>query len=221
MDIEIEASWKKVLSSVVAEKWFEKLRDFVRKEYLSKTIYPQPKNLFAAFNKTPFEKVSVVILGQDPYHGTGQAHGLCFSVPQGVPLPPSLRNIFKEISADIGIEKDYTNGNLDGWAEQGVLLLNAVLTVEKDKAASHAGQGWELFTDEVIKKISSEKEHCVFILWGTYARKKKELIDSSKHLVLESAHPSPLSAHNGFFGNKHFSQTNTYLKNHSKKEIVW
>lgn len=221
MNIKIESSWKKVLSNYFKTESFKKLRKFIRKEYMNKTIYPVPKNLFSAFDYTPFEKVSVIILGQDPYHNPNQAHGLSFSVQDNIKLPPSLQNIYKEIESDLGVKKDFNNGNLTNWAQQGVLLLNAVLSVEKNKPNSHTGKGWEGFTNEVIKKISSEKEHCVFLLWGKYAEQKKILIDSNKHLILISSHPSPFSAHLGFMGNKHFSQTNTYLKQHQKKEINW
>ena len=223
MKVNIESSWKRALKGYFSTPNFANLTDFVRSEYQDpkKTIYPQPRDLFNAFNQTPFDQVSVVILGQDPYHNPGQAHGLCFSVRGGVTPPPSLKNVYKEIAADIGIQKDTANGDLTDWASQGVLLLNAVLSVEKNKPASHAGRGWEDFTDKVIKKLSDEKEHLVFMLWGNYAKKKGEVIDRSKHLVLEAAHPSPFSAHNGFFGCKHFSKTNAYLTEHGTKEIGW
>ena len=221
MKVDIEPSWKKVLQEYFETDAWKKLTDFVRKEYQTKTIYPHPKNIFNAFNSTPFDKVSVVIIGQDPYHNPGQAHGLCFSVQDGITPPPSLKNIYKEIYDDTGIHKDFSSGNLSSWAQQGVLLLNSVLSVEKNKPTSHAGKGWEEFTDFVIQKISDEKDHCIFLLWGNYAQQKGSIIDRSKHLVLESAHPSPFSAHRGFFGNKHFSQTNAYLKKHGKKEIQW
>ncbi len=221
MNVIIEPSWKKILQEYFKTDAWKNLTDFVRKEYQTKTVYPHPKNIFNAFNSTPFNKVSVVIIGQDPYHNPGQAHGLCFSVQDGVTPPPSLKNIYKEIQDDLGIQKDFSSGNLSSWTQQGVLLLNSVLTVEKNKPASHAGKGWEDFTTYVIQKISDEKEHCVFLLWGNYAKQKGAIIDRSKHLVLESAHPSPFSAHHGFFGNKHFSQTNAYLKKHGKKEIQW
>ncbi len=191
----------------------------MKKEYLSATVYPPPKFVFHAFELCPFEKVEVVILGQDPYHGPGQAHGLSFSVPEKVRIPPSLQNIYKEIMSDVGGTIPIS-GNLEHWARQGVLLLNATLTVRAHQAGSHQHKGWEEFTDAVIRTISEKKEHVVFILWGRYAREKKRLIDSSKHLILESAHPSPFSA-TAFFGNKHFSKTNEYLKKWGKKEIGW
>lgn len=220
-DVVIEASWKKELDDVFATESFGDLTDFVKKEYLSKTVYPHPKNIFKAFELTPFNKVSVVILGQDPYHGAGQAMGLSFSVPDGVPVPPSLKNMYKEIESDIGTKKDFTNGSLESWATQGVFLLNAILSVVASTPASHQGKGWEAFTDAVIKRISEKHEHVVFMLWGNFARSKKGLIDESKHLVLEAPHPSPFSAHTGFLGCKHFSLCNHYLKQHGKKEIVW
>ena len=189
-------------------------------EYISKTIYPKPTDVFNAFNKTPFDKVKVVILGQDPYHGKGQAHGLSFSVPKGITAPPSLRNIFTELKNDIGKEIPQ-DGDLTNWAEQGVLLLNAILTVVANSPASHHNMGWEDFTDTVIKTISDKKENIVFILWGAYAQKKKSLIDTQKHLVIESPHPSPFSADRGFFGSKPFSKTNEYLKSKGETEINW
>lgn len=221
MNVHIEQGWKNILAEVFNQKFFKELITFIRHEYMTKTIYPEAENIFHAFNKTPFHKVSVVIIGQDPYHNPEQAHGLCFSVTNSVTPPPSLKNIYKEIENDLDIHKDFTNGNLESWAHQGVLLLNSVLTVEKNKPGSHTNKGWEKFTDAVIKKISDEKEHCVFILWGKYAQQKGVLIDRTKHLLLESAHPSPFSAHRGFLGNKHFSQTNAYLKKHGKQEIAW
>ena len=223
MKVNIESSWNRALQDYLKTPEFQALADFVRTAYQDPhtTIYPQPKNLFNAFNQTPFDQVSVIILGQDPYHNPGQAHGLCFSVRGGVTPPPSLKNVYKEIATDIGIQKDTTNGDLTDWTTQGVLLLNAVLSVEKNKPASHAGRGWEDFTDEVIKKLSDEKEHLVFMLWGNYAKKKGAVIDRSKHLVLEAAHPSPFSANNGFFGCQHFSKANAYLKEYGKKEINW
>lgn len=220
MDVEIEDSWKKVLNEEFEKDYFQKLSKKVRDAYTSKTVYPPPKLVFNAFAHCPFEKVKVVILGQDPYHGPGQAMGLSFSVPGGVKTPPSLQNIYKEIAADIG--KDIpNNGNLEHWAKQGVLLLNATLTVEAGQAGSHQGLGWEEFTDTVIQKLSDEKEHIVFMLWGNYAKKKGATIDRSKHLVLEAAHPSPLSAYNGFFGCKHFSKANKYLKDNNLPQIEW
>ncbi len=213
--------WKKVLHAYTSFDILHVIMQKIENIYKEKQIFPLRKNLFYAFSLTSFENINVVILGQDPYHGPGQAHGLAFSVPDGVTPPPSLKNIYKEIEADIGIKKDFTNGNLEHWAIQGVFLLNSILSVESGKPASHRNIGWEDFTDYVIKKISDEREHIVFILWGNYARGKKDLIDTEKHLVLESPHPSPFSAHSGFFGSKHFSQCNTYLKNHGKKEILW
>ena len=200
--------------------YFLKLTDFVRTEYRTTTIYPPGRLIFNAFDLCPFDRVKVVIIGQDPYHGPGQAHGLCFSVNDGIAYPPSLVNIFKEIKADIGTEPP-TTGNLTRWARQGVLLLNATLTVRAHQAGSHQNKGWELFTDAVIRLLAEEKEHLVFILWGAYAQRKGAFIDRSRHLVLTSAHPSPLSAYNGFFGNHHFSRTNAYLEEHGETGIVW
>ena len=196
------------------------MTDFVRQEYTTKQIFPPGKLIFHAFEQSPFDKTKVVILGQDPYHGPGQAHGLCFSVPDGIDLPPSLQNIFKEISGDLGLPTP-SNGNLDRWAAQGVLLLNATLTVQANRAGSHQNKGWEIFTDRVIRILAEEKEHLVFILWGSFAQKKGEFIDRGRHLVLSSPHPSPLSSYRGFFGNKHFSRTNEYLKLHNIKPIEW
>ncbi len=202
------------------KEYFLKLTDFVRTEYRTTTIYPPGRLIFNAFDLCPFDRVKVVIIGQDPYHGPGQAHGLCFSVNDGIAYPPSLVNIFKEIKADIGTEPP-TTGNLTRWARQGVLLLNATLTVRAHQAGSHQNKGWELFTDAVIRLLAEEKEHLVFILWGAYAQRKGAFIDRSRHLVLTSAHPSPLSAYNGFFGNHHFSRTNAYLEEHGETGIVW
>lgn len=221
MDVKIEDSWKKILDEYFGRDEFKTLADFVREEYQNKTIYPKPADIFRAFELTPFDQVKVVILGQDPYHGPGQAHGLCFSVQDEITPPPSLKNIYKEIESDIGIKKDFEKGNLEDWAQQGVFLLNAILTVERAKPASHHKKGWEEFTDYVIKKLSDERENLVFILWGNYARGKVGLIDFEKHLILESPHPSPFSANNGFFGCKHFSKANEYLKEHGKGEIMW
>lgn len=220
-EVNIEAEWKEAIGQFFTTPVWEELAEFTRREYKNRKIYPNPKDIFKAFSLTPFSKVKVVILGQDPYHGAGQAHGLCFSVPERVPLPPSLQNIYKEIESDLKIKKDFKNGNLEDWAKQGVFLLNAILTVVASTPASHQGKGWEEFTDYVIKTISDKRENIVFILWGNYARSKKSLIDASKHLVLESPHPSPFSAHNGFFGSKPFSQCNTYLKEHRETEIRW
>jgi len=221
MQINIEPSWRKILEPYFKSDDWKNLANFVRQEYLTKTIYPHPKNIFNAFNSTPFNKVKVVIIGQDPYHNPGQAHGLCFSVPDGVTPPPSLKNIYKEIENDLRIKKDFTKGTLTNWSKQGIFLINAVLTVQKNQAGSHAKKGWEEFTDEVIKQLSSKKENLVFLLWGNYAKQKGLLIDHNKHLILESAHPSPFSAYNGFFDCKHFSQTNIYLKQNNLLEIQW
>ncbi|MCI5663674.1 MAG: uracil-DNA glycosylase [Mediterranea sp.] len=220
MNVQIEESWKRHLQPEFDKDYFLKLTDFVRTEYRTATIYPPGRLIFNAFDLCPFDRVKVVIIGQDPYHGPGQAHGLCFSVNDGIAYPPSLVNIFKEIKADIGTEPPAT-GNLTRWARQGVLLLNATLTVRAHQAGSHQNKGWELFTDAVIRLLAEEKEHLVFILWGAYAQRKGAFIDRSRHLVLTSAHPSPLSAYNGFFGNHHFSRTNTYLEEHGETGIVW
>ena len=220
MNVRIEESWKQKLTPEFEKDYFIKLTEFVRAEYASKTIYPPAKQIFNAFDHCPFDDVKVVIIGQDPYHGPGQAHGLCFSVAEGVPNPPSLQNIFKEIMSDLGKPLP-ANGDLTRWARQGVLLLNATLTVQAHQAGSHQRKGWEEFTDAAIRLLAEEREHLVFILWGAYAQKKGAFIDRSKHLVLASAHPSPLSAYNGFFGNKHFSRTNEYLKAHGIAEIEW
>ncbi|WP_430973281.1 uracil-DNA glycosylase [Sunxiuqinia rutila] len=220
MDVKMEASWKNVLADEFEKDYFEKLSSFVHEEYRSQSIYPPAKLIFNAFDQCPFDQLKVVILGQDPYHGPGQAHGLCFSVNDGIRFPPSLRNIFKELQQDVG--KDIpTSGNLTSWAKQGVLLLNATLTVRAGQAASHQKKGWETFTDAVIHRINEEKEHVVFILWGNYAIRKGEFIDQSKHLVLTSVHPSPLSASRGFFGNKHFSRTNAFLEQHHLLPVNW
>ena len=220
MNIKIESSWKTALKDEFEKSYFKELSEFVRGEYLKGKVFPPPKLVFNAFDTCPFDTVKVVILGQDPYHGLGQAHGLCFSVPETVAVPPSLQNVYKEIVSDVGGVIP-THGNLEHWAKQGVLLLNATLTVRAHTAGSHQGRGWEQFTDAVIKTLSDKKENLVFLLWGNYAKKKSELMDWKKHLVLESAHPSPFSASNGFFGCKHFSQTNGYLINHGVEEIKW
>lgn len=220
-DVKIEASWKKVLSDEFGTEYFKHLSSFVRDEYLTHTIYPSPKDVFRAFDMCPFDKAKVVIIGQDPYHGHKQANGLCFAVHEGITVPPSLKNIFKEIESDLGIKPDVTNGDLTRWAEQGVLLLNATLTVRANTPGSHQDKGWEEFTDAAIRKLSDEREHLVFILWGNYAKKKGAVIDRTKHLVLEAQHPSPFSAYNGFFGCKHFSKTNEYLREHGLDEINW
>lgn len=219
-DIQLESSWKKGLGAALEQPYFRELIDFVKAEYRTHTIFPKGKDIFRALDTTPLHRVRVVILGQDPYHGPGQANGLCFSVAPGIPLPPSLRNILKEINADLGIPIP-THGDLSAWAQQGVLLLNATLTVRAHQAASHQGRGWEVFTDAVIGEVSAYCDHVVFMLWGSYARKKATLVDLQKHLVLESPHPSPLSAHRGFFGNGHFSKANTYLQEHGHEAIRW
>ncbi|MCD5389864.1 MAG: uracil-DNA glycosylase [Candidatus Pacebacteria bacterium] len=221
MNVDIEKGWEKVLKNYFEMKSWSKLTDFIQTEYKTKNIYPEQKDIFHAFNSTLFNEVSVIILGQDPYHNPGQAHGLSFSTPDEVKVPPSLKNIYKEIDSDLNIKKDINLGNLESWSKQGVLLLNSVLTVEENKPGSHRKHGWEEFTDYVIQKISDEHNHCVFLLWGNYAKQKGSIIDREKHLVLESTHPSPFSAYNGFFGSRHFSQTNTYLKKHGKNEINW
>ena len=220
MEVKIEKSWKEVLQTEFDKPYFENLVGFVKQEYASRTIFPPAGQIFNAFNTCPFNNVKVVILGQDPYHGPRQAHGLCFSVNDGIQFPPSLQNIFKEINSDLGIPMP-KSGNLTRWAEQGVLLLNATLTVRASQAGSHQGRGWEEFTDAVIKIISEKSENVVFILWGSYAIKKKALIDASKHCILTAPHPSPLSSYRGFFGCKHFSQTNTYLTSKGKTPIEW
>ena len=220
MNVKIEQSWKDALGSEFNKDYFIKLTDFVRGEYLSgKTVFPEPKNIFNAFNLCPLNQVKVVIIGQDPYHEPGQAHGLCFSVLPPTPLPPSLQNIYKEIESDIG-KKSVTNGDLTFWATQGVLLLNSTLTVQAHLAASHAGRGWEQFTDAVIRVLST-RENIVYILWGSFAQKKASFVDENKNLILKSAHPSPLSAYRGFFGNHHFSRTNDYLIQCGKTPIDW
>jgi uracil-DNA glycosylase len=220
MDVKIETSWKSKLKDEFDKEYFIKLTEFVKQEYKVKTIFPPGSLVFNAFNLCPFQKLKAVIIGQDPYHGPGQAHGLCFSVKDGVNFPPSLINIFKEIEFDLGINKPL-NGNLERWAAQGVLLLNATLTVREHQAGSHQKKGWEQFTDSVINIVNNEKQNIVFFLWGAYAQKKGESIDRSKHLVLESVHPSPLSAPRGFFGNKHFSRCNEYLKENGIEPIDW
>lgn len=219
-DIKMEPSWKEHLIEEFGKEYFRALTDFVKKEYASKTIYPSPKFIFRAFEMCPFDAVKVVILGQDPYHGKGQANGLSFSVNDGVVLPPSLQNIFKEIESDTGMSVEKT-GNLDRWARQGVLLLNATLTVEDSHPGSHQKKGWEEFTDRVIQLLSEKKSNLVFVLWGRYAQEKGAHIDTNKHLVLKSPHPSPFSAYSGFFGCKHFSKANEYLQSHGQKEIDW
>ncbi len=220
MEVNIEESWKRHIGDEFGKKYFADLTDFVREEYRRGTCYPPGRLIFNAFNLCPFDKVKVVIIGQDPYHEPGQAQGLCFSVNDGVPFPPSLVNIFKEIESDTGTPVPMS-GSLVRWAEQGVLLLNATLTVRAHAAGSHQRRGWEEFTDAVIKALSRDREHLVFILWGSYAQGKAQLIDTAKHLILKSPHPSPLSAHRGFFGNHHFSLTNAYLEKNGIEPIKW
>ena len=220
MNVQIEDGWKQALAPEFEKPYFKQLTDFVRLEYHTTTVYPPGRLIFNAFNLCPFDKVKVVIIGQDPYHGPGQAHGLCFSVNDGVPFPPSLQNIFKEIHDDLGSPIP-ASGNLTRWAEQGVLLLNATLTVRARQAGSHQGHGWETFTDAAIRVLAESREHLVFILWGSYAQKKGAFIDRQKHLVLTSVHPSPLSAYHGFFGNKHFSRANAYLVEHGETPVRW
>jgi uracil-DNA glycosylase len=219
MDVKIEASWKKHLEEEFGKEYFKELTDFVREEYKTKKVYPPPKDVFRAFELTPFDKVKVVILGQDPYHGAGQAHGLSFSVKHGVQTPPSLQNIFKEIESDLGKPAN-RDTDLSRWAKQGVLLLNATLTVRAAAAGSHQGKGWEEFTDAAIKALNDKRENLVFILWGNYAKQKGQFLDFSKHLIIESAHPSPFSAPK-FFGSKPFSKTNEYLMEHGAIPIEW
>lgn len=221
MEVHIDPSWKVRLAKEFEKPSFKELAEFVKKEYAHESVYPAPKYIFRAFDLCPFEKVKVVILGQDPYHGPKQANGLCFAVEEGVPLPPSLKNIFKEIESEYGTTMIHRSGDLTRWAKQGVLLLNATLTVQAHLAGSHQGKGWETFTDASIKALSEEREHLVFILWGNYAKKKGAYIDRTKHLVLESAHPSPLSAYGGFFGNGHFKKANEYLTAHGRASIDW
>jgi len=220
MEVKIEDTWKIKLKEEFEKNYFIRLTEFVREEYKATTIYPPASLIFNAFNLCPFESTRAVIIGQDPYHGPGQAHGLCFSVREGVGFPPSLINIFKEIELDLEYKKPFS-GNLERWARQGVLLLNATLTVRAHQAGSHERKGWEQFTDAVINSINSEKQNIVFFLWGAYAQKKGEAIDRSRHLVLESVHPSPLSASRGFFGNRHFSKCNEYLINNGITPIDW
>lgn len=221
MNVKIDNSWREHIGAEFEKPYFSALTDFVRHEYTTTTCYPPGSLIFNAFNLCPFDRVKVVIIGQDPYHEPGQAQGLSFSVPEGVPFPPSLQNIFKEIQLDLGKPMPPT-GDLTRWAEQGVLLLNATLTVRAHQAASHQRHGWEQFTDAAIRALNAERENLVFILWGGYARSKAQLIDRSRHLVLESVHPSPLSANRGgWFGNHHFSQCNVYLREHGEQEIDW
>lgn len=220
MQIKIEPSWQKVLESEFSKPYFTDLVAFVKNEYANHTVFPAGKNIFAAFDHTPFDNVNVVLIGQDPYHGEGQANGLCFSVNENTKLPPSLKNIFKEIANDLGKESP-KNGNLERWAKQGILMLNATLTVRANNPGSHQKKGWENFTDAVISILSEQKKDIVFILWGAYAQKKGEIIDKTKHFVIESAHPSPFSADRGFFGSKPFSKTNQFLLQKKLKQIDW
>lgn len=221
MEVRLEPSWKEKLKGEFEKPYFQELTSFIKGEYAKSSVYPHPKNIFRAFDLCPFGSVKVIILGQDPYHGKGQANGLSFAVEKGVRLPPSLQNIFKEIQSDIGKALIHTDGDLSRWATQGVLLLNATLTVKAETAGSHQGKGWEEFTDAVIKVLSEEREHLVFILWGNYAKAKGAHIDRTKHLVIESPHPSPFSAFSGFFGSKPFSRANAYLITQGKSPIDW
>ncbi len=221
MEVKIEPTWKKILEDEFGKEYFAALTAFVKDEYKKGAVYPPPKNIFRAFGLTPFDKVKVVILGQDPYHGAGQANGLCFAVGDGVALPPSLQNIYKELESDLGHKVAQKTGDLERWAKQGVLLLNATLTVRANTAGSHQKKGWEDFTDAAIKALSDKREHVVFILWGNYAKAKGAHIDRAKHCCLESPHPSPFSARSGFFGSKPFSKTNAYLKSTNQTPINW
>lgn len=221
MKVSIHQSWKEVLQEEFSKPYFEQLVLFVKREYSENICYPKGQQIFSAFNHCPLPEVKVVIIGQDPYHGEGQANGLCFSVHDGIPHPPSLVNIFRELNTDLGVPYPLS-GNLERWASQGVLLLNATLTVRANSAGSHQKQGWETFTDAVIKAVSAHCNHVVFMLWGGYAKEKAKLIDPTKHCILTTGHPSPLSANRGYwFGNKHFSQANAYLKANGKNEIIW
>ena len=221
MNVSIHQSWKEVLQEEFSKPYFEQLVLFVKREYSENICYPKGQQIFSAFNHCPLPEVKVVIIGQDPYHGEGQANGLCFSVHDGIPHPPSLVNIFRELNTDLGVPYP-PSGNLERWASQGVLLLNATLTVRANSAGSHQKQGWETFTDAVIKAVSTHCNHVVFMLWGGYAKEKAKLIDPAKHCILTAGHPSPLSANRGYwFGNKHFSQANAYLKANGKNEIIW
>lgn len=221
MKVSIHKSWKEVLQEEFSKPYFEQLVLFVKREYSENICYPKGQQIFSAFNHCPLPEVKVVIIGQDPYHGEGQANGLCFSVHDGIPHPPSLVNIFRELNTDLGVPYPLS-GNLERWASQGVLLLNATLTVRANSAGSHQKQGWETFTDAVIKAVSAHCNHVVFMLWGGYAKEKAKLIDPAKHCILTAGHPSPLSANRGYwFGNKHFSQANAYLKANGKNEIIW
>lgn len=220
MKVDIETSWKEILKDEFEKDYFRNLFDFVESEYQTQTVYPPKEKVFSAFEFTPFNQVKVVLIGQDPYHGSKQANGLCFSVSDGIPHPPSLKNIFKEVNSDIK-PNDLRSGNLENWAKQGVLLLNTTLTVRASQAGSHQKKGWEEFTDAVIQKLAHEKENLVFILWGSQAQKKGKMIDEDKHCVIKSVHPSPLSSYRGFFGSQPFSKTNSFLKSIGKEEIEW
>ena len=220
MNVKIADDWREILAPEFEKPYFERLVSFVRDEYAARRIYPRGSNIFRAFDKCPFSRLKVVIIGQDPYHGPGQANGLCFSVGDGVPFPPSLQNIFKEVQDDTGATIPLS-GNLDRWAEQGVLLLNAVLTVREHEAASHAGQGWETFTDAVVRAIAERKEGIVYMLWGSYAQRKGAIADPARNLILKAVHPSPLSAYRGFFGCRHFSSANAYLQQRGEEPVVW
>ena len=219
-DVRIAEDWKAILAEEFSKPYFDELVGFVKQEYSSGVVFPEPRNIFRAFDKCPFDRLKVVIIGQDPYHGEGQANGLCFSVGEGVAFPPSLQNILKEVADDVGSPIP-VSGELDRWAEQGVLLLNAVLTVRAHEAASHAGRGWERFTDAVVRAIAERKEGVVYMLWGNYAQKKGSIADKQRNLILRAVHPSPLSAYRGFFGCKHFSAANRYLLSMGKEPIVW
>lgn len=220
-DVRLDPTWKAVLADEFSKEYMLSLKTFLlQRKKNGAVVYPPGSQIFSALDHTPFDKVKVVILGQDPYHGPGQAHGLCFSVLPGVATPPSLQNIYKEIEKDLGIRQP-PHGCLSAWAEQGVLLLNSVLTVEAAQAGSHQGKGWEMFTDRIVSELNQQREHLVFLLWGSYAQKKGSIIDRSRHLVLESPHPSPLSAHRGFLGNRHFSQANIYLAEHGEAPVNW
>ncbi len=220
MDVKIEQSWKEALQNEFEKDYFVNLTAFVRSEYTSKLVFPEAKNIFAAFDSCPFDKVKVVIIGQDPYHNVGQAHGLCFSVNDGIDFPPSLLNIFKEIERDLQLPMP-KSGSLIRWAEQGVLLLNATLTVEAHKAGSHQGKGWEVFTDAVIRALNEKREGIAYMLWGNFAQQKASVVDATRNLILKSVHPSPLSAYRGFIGCGHFSAANNYLRMNNKQEINW
>ena len=219
-EVRIAEDWKAVIGGEFSKPYFEELISFVKQEYATSQVFPAGRNIFRAFDKCPFDNVKVVIIGQDPYHGDGQANGLCFSVNDGVPFPPSLKNIFKEVYDDVGTPIP-ASGDLDRWAEQGVLLLNSVLTVKAHNAASHAGRGWEIFTDAVVRAIAERKQGVVYMLWGSYAQRKGAMVNPQENLILHSVHPSPLSAYRGFFGCRHFSKANDYLKAIGKEPIEW